>query len=128
MFPSSETHVAGAGLSRCAKKGLAIKPSKGDALLFYFGGRGCAAAGGWAVGWKGGVGLLSFLRLGPRSASELPSSSTSLSSPSPLLGLLWRLAAKPDGSSDFTSSRISCPVTPGPKWVATSYVRSQPYR
>eukprot|EP00884_Botryococcus_braunii_P003573 jgi/Botrbrau1/13216/Bobra.9_1s0007.1 len=35
VFPDAETKVSGKGWSECAKKGLAVKTRKGDALLFY---------------------------------------------------------------------------------------------
>lgn len=35
VFPSAGVKVAGAGWSECARTGFAIKPRKGDALLFY---------------------------------------------------------------------------------------------
>lgn len=35
VFPSAGVKVAGAGWSDCARAGFAVKPRKGDALLFY---------------------------------------------------------------------------------------------
>ena len=35
VFPNAETKVSGDGWSDCAKKGLAVKTRKGDALLFF---------------------------------------------------------------------------------------------
>lgn len=35
VFPDAERKVSGAGYSECALKGLANKPKKGDALMFY---------------------------------------------------------------------------------------------
>eukprot|EP00884_Botryococcus_braunii_P010482 jgi/Botrbrau1/19435/Bobra.0338s0058.2 len=35
VFPEAETKVDGEGWSECARKGLAVKTRKGDALLFY---------------------------------------------------------------------------------------------
>jgi prolyl 4-hydroxylase len=35
VFPSAAVKVAGAGWSECARDGFAVKPRKGDALLFY---------------------------------------------------------------------------------------------
>ena len=35
VFPRASTRVDGPGWSQCAKSGLAVKPRKGDAMLFY---------------------------------------------------------------------------------------------
>lgn len=35
VFPDAERKVSGSGWSECALKGLANKPVKGDALMFY---------------------------------------------------------------------------------------------
>lgn len=35
VFPNADTKVTGPEWSECAKKGLAVKTRKGDALLFF---------------------------------------------------------------------------------------------
>ena len=35
VFPDSEEKPSNDGMSSCGKQGLAVKPVKGDALLFY---------------------------------------------------------------------------------------------
>jgi len=35
VFPSAERRVTGAGWSDCARRGFAVHPKKGDALIFY---------------------------------------------------------------------------------------------
>ncbi len=35
MFPQADTKVSGEGWSDCARKGLAVKAKRGDALMFY---------------------------------------------------------------------------------------------
>lgn len=35
VFPDADSKVSGPGWSECALKGLANKPRKGDALMFY---------------------------------------------------------------------------------------------
>ena len=35
MFPLAQNRVSGPGWSECARAGAAVKPCRGDALLFY---------------------------------------------------------------------------------------------
>jgi hypothetical protein len=120
VFPDADksARVSGPGWSDCAKQGLAHKPRKGDALLFYR----CACR--WPRVWRAG-------RMHAQQPPPLTARCTHALLPQPVVcvplthGACWRRCSlTPHGVEDKASLHGSCPTTKGEKWSATKCVRA----
>ena len=120
VFPSVgiDQRVTGEGWSECAKGGLAVKASKGDALLFY----------SLQVGVVG-LQMTGCCTGGDQAMKSYSTFGSPIEDQTGLDGVIPIFLDQEDGiTPDPLSMHGSCPTIRGDKWSATVWIRRQQFQ
>ena len=151
VFPNVEAgeRVTGAQWSDCARRGLAVKAKRGDALLFFrcarASARACTDVAGLPELWACMLGSASHAAKEYGKGTKHVHSSRAVAhtawlSPAALHTLHQRslsaavfeqqrpaCSLTPEGKTDERSLHGSCPTTAGEKWSATKWIHVGPF-